>query len=328
MKFLQAILLILFASYAWAAKKTSTGAGTPAGFIQLQGFKALDIGCGSEGDVCAVGTDHLLYCYDFNNDKWDQIPLPEEITNVTAVDVDDDGKIYIVAECGIFFLDCNDKWVRLPGSGRDIGVGANFDVYKIGNDLGSSGDNDYIRYIGNSTGSNETGGNTTNGNSHYGVWKLFCECDCNCICTRQCLRFRRFTFNVCEVLKKKCYWFRAGVFGVAVDVFPNGDAAVVDKAGHIYIVNGLTFDVVQIADLPNNLNAIDVTVGNNGVLYVNASNGKIYSYNFGNNTYTLVTSVPSYNINSQRICASAYDLLWFVDNTSRVTTSARFGYIG
>ena len=38
-------------------------------FINL-GFPAIDIGVGAEGDVAVVGTDNLVYVYDFMAEDW------------------------------------------------------------------------------------------------------------------------------------------------------------------------------------------------------------------------------------------------------------------
>lgn len=315
MKFFKPILLILLATFALAAQKqddtkvstTNTAAvgfslTTLVTFIKLD-FAAFDVGCGSEGDVCAVGTNRKLYCYDFVQDKWDHIPGNDEISDIIAVDVDDDGKVYIVALCGIYYLDCYDKWIKLPGSGKDIGVGVNFEVWKIGNDKESESSN------------------------NYGVWKLFCECDCNCICSRICLRFRKLSFNVCEpIVRRKCYWFRAGVYGVAVDVSPNGSAAVVKADGSVYIVDGLTFETSKLEpSLPSPVKAVDVTYGNTGRLFVTGSDGKIYKYDEINKKWVVVTEAT---VPGVRICGTAYDHLFYTaKDTGFIYTSARFDYI-
>jgi hypothetical protein len=271
MRLIKPILLILLATFALASNAKAEPLDTPLAspdtntfgffststtFIKLD-FAARDIGCGSEGDVCAVGIDKLLYCYDLVNDKWDHIPTNEEIGDIIAVDVDDDGRIYILTICATFVFECDNRWHKLPGTGRDIGVGVNFDVWKVGNDKETP-------FTGN-----------------YGVWKLFCECDCNCICSRICIRFRKISFSVCDpIVKKRCHWFRADVYGVAIDVFPNGDAALVKANGKVYIVNAITFEAVEVvASNSSSINAVDVTVGNDGVIIVTTVNGDLYRYN-------------------------------------------------
>jgi hypothetical protein len=317
MKFFKPILLILLATFALASTaKTSdnelaTGSQTFGGFVNYVAFikldfAAYDVGCGSEGDVCAVGINKKLYCYDFVQNKWDLIPTNEEITEVLAVDVDDDGRIYIIAQCGIYFFDCTDKWVKLPGSGKDIGVGVNFDVWKIGTDKESAT------------------------SPNYGLWKLFCDCKCDCVCTRLCLRFRKLNFFICDPIeKRKCIWFRADVYGVAVDVYPNGDAALVKADGKVFIVDAMTFDVKEVVAVNNPaIKAVDVTVGNNGVLIITSDAGKVYKYDTTLNKWIEI-SVP---VPGVRICASAYDIPFYTakntDPTKQyVYTAARYDYI-
>ena len=270
-------------------------------------FPAYDIGCGSEGNICAVGINGKLFCYDFVTDSWDQVNANEEILNISAVDVDDDGKIYIIAQCGIYYLDCFDHWVKLPGTGKDIGVGVNFDVYKIGTDVSGS----------------------LSSKKNYGVWKLFCECDCNCTCSRICIRFRKLTLNICEpVIKKRCFWFRVDLYGTAVDVFPNGDAAVVRENGDVYIVDGKTLEVRKLLCY-SYVKANDVTVGNDGVLYISTDSGSIMKFNFYKHIWEQVKEIEG---KADRICASAYNILWYtkldnIDYKKEIFTSARYDYL-
>jgi len=274
--------------------ETSTPTATKVTFIKLD-FEAIDIGCGSEGDICAVGTDKQLYCYDFSMDEWNKIPLNEEITSIIRVDVDDDGKIYIIAECGIFYLDCDDSWVRLPGTGRDIGVGANFDVWKIGKD--KHGENG-------------------------GVWKLFCECNCNCTCKRVCLRYQKLNFFVCSsIVIKKCYWFRADIHGINIDVFPNGDAAVVSENGKVYIVDGKSFSVSNLF-AENHVHAVDITVSNDGIIYITDKNEKIYRYDYDRKKWKLIREAT---VKGKRLCSSAFSHIWYIHK--HIYTSAIPGYI-
>lgn len=318
MKFLRPILLILLATFALAAQNekvlsenmstansaVGTSTYTFVTFTKMD-FAAFDVGCGSEGDVCAISPKKDLYCYKYSEDKWEQIPLHDEISDLVAVDVDDDGKIYVCALCGCFYLDCHNKWIKLPGTGKDIGVGVNFQVWKIGNDKEKDSHN-------------------------YGVWKLFCECDCDCICSRICVRFRSYSFNVCDpVVRRKCHWFRAGIYGVAVDVHPDGSAAVVKEDGSVHIVDGMTFEVSPLLSLPSGAKALDVTYGNTGRLFVTASDGNIYKYNVDEKKWDIVEDVP---VPGLRICGTAYDHIFFTakdeDLTKRyIYTSALHDYL-
>lgn len=323
MKILRPLLVILLATFALAAKLTpggeesltltTTTTDKPFEFTKLD-FVAKEVGCGSEGDVCAVGINGELYCHNFVENKWEHIPLSEEISGIIAVDVDDEAKIYVLTKCASFVLDCKDQWNRLPGTGRDIGVGVNFEVWKIGNDK-------------------ENPDNTDPKKDNFGVWKLFCESDCNCICSRICLRFRKLTFNICEpVLKKKCHWFRAEVYGVAIDVHPNGNAAVVKADGSVWIVKASDFSSYKLDVKPSG-KAVDITYSNNGVLYITLDNGHIWRYNEDilppGEKWTEVTqaTVPGF-----RICGTAYDHIYYTASDTDVNkqfiyTSTRFDYL-
>jgi len=326
MKFFKSILLMFLASVALSSQQPLTDAvvenpiGNQVGLAappsdQLQvghkpikyitfintNFPAFDVGCSSEGDICVVGSDRRVYCYDFIEDKWESVPLADEITEVIAIDMDDDGKIYIIAKCGIFLLDCYDKWNKLPGYGIDIGVGVNFDVWKIGSD----------KHI-----------------HDHGVWKLFCECDCNCTCSRICLRFRKHKFIICEpVIKKRCYWFRADIHGKRVDVTPEGDAIVVNEAGHVYRVDGKTFEVNRVIALGRQINAEDCTVSNYGTIYCTDKSGDIFV--FDDKRWKKIREAE---VNGKRICASALDHIWYTkktfdDHPGDVYTSAIHDYV-
>jgi hypothetical protein len=268
-------------------------------FVKLD-FKAIDIGCGSEGDICAVGIDSALYCYDFMANNW--ILFPTELSDISRVDVDDDGTVYIIAECGIYYLDCYYRWNKLPGRGKDIGVGVNFDVYKIGLD-------EHI----------------CDKKTNYGVWKLICDCPCKCDCTRPCMRFRFQKLDFClpnEV--RKCFWFRVDGWGVSIDVFPNGEAVVVQANGDVHLVDYLgTF-----RSLDNKFIALDVTVGNNGVIYASATDGTIYKRldSSSNTKWDKIKELTK--LDAGRLCASAYDQIWYINTKNdHVYTGSRYNYV-
>jgi len=182
-------------------------------------------------------------------------------------------------------------------TGVDIGVGVNNEVWKIGGE--KIGDN-------------------------WGVWKLYCYCDCTCFCYRYCLRFRKhFYQNYCNPQnRKKCYWNRADLYGINIDVYPDGDAAVVKADGKVYRVDCKEFTATQ---LGTNINALDVTVSNHGIVYVTEKNtGKIYKYDEATQTWILVNDVPN---RAKRLCSSAYDLLWYIRRSNKdVWTSAIYGF--
>lgn len=297
--FFKLSLLLLIIAYSAAEAITTTKIIEVFTKLNQQG---LDIACGSEGDMCVAALDGTLQCYDFYRDEWEAIPLNEEISSISRVDIDDDGKILVVTDCAIYELLCDNTWNRLPGTAKDIGVGVNFDVWKIGTDLEGK---------------------------NYGVWKLFCECDCNCTCSRVCLRFRKLSFMVCKpVLKRKCHWFRAEIRGINIDVFPNGDAAVVNADGNIFIVDAKTFEhkPLELKVIPSiSVKAVDITVGNNGVIYVTGDDKKIYKYDPVNKDWIWISDAT---VDALRICASAFDLPTYVGSPGNwIYTSTRPGYL-
>ena len=336
MNLLKLIMLFALTSLSFSAD----GDGT---FINL-GFPAKDIGVGSEGDVCVVGTDGEVYCYDFMDDDWVRFQT-RNINGIQRLDVDGDGTIYIVSDCGIYYLDCENRWVQLPGTATDIGVGVDFTVWKIGTDK--------IEV-------NVDGDVTTN----YGVWKLICDCECLCICRRRCIRFRLRDYNPCPdgTTPPKCYWFRTDGYGINIDVFPNGDAIIaVDLTTSATALAHTTLKQVDHHGMYFrdyecggnkfiNYYANDVTVGNTGVVYVSTKSDLLIKCD-KNNAWQQINliEVDTYDSNTctdtllpNRISAGPYNQVWFTHKASgtytvgnncekliynMVYTSSRFLYV-
>lgn len=274
---------------------------TKSTFVKLD-FSAIDIGCGSEGDICAVGIDSILYCYDFMANNWIRFST-EEISDITRVDVDDDGTVYVIADCGIYYLDCFNRWIKLPGRGKDVGVGVNFDVYKIGLD-------EHI----------------CEGKTNYGIWKLFCDCTCKCDCTRICMRFRFQKIDFCIPSEiRKCFWFRVDGWGVNIDVFPNGEAVVVQANGDVHLVDFAgSFRSLQ----NNKFTAVDVTVGNNGVIYASSTTGDIWKRLDSSVSAKWELKDELKKRDAKRLCASAYDQIWYINKSDKhVYTGSRYKYV-
>ena len=76
-------------------------------------FKARDVGTGAEGDVYVVGSDGLLYIYDFISDTYILIDSPE-IPTLARVDTDSDATPYVITTSvgQIYYLNCNNQWVH------------------------------------------------------------------------------------------------------------------------------------------------------------------------------------------------------------------------
>ena len=315
----------------------------PGTFINL-GFPAIDIGVGSEGDVCVVSTDNYVYCYDFMEDDW-TLMATRDIEAINRLDVDDDGTVYVISPCGIYYLDCENRWVKLPGKGTDIGVGTDFTVWKLGDDVYNIKRTLICNY------------------TNYGVWKLICDCECLCICRRRCIRFRLRFYDPCPGARPpKCYWFRTDGYGINIDVFPNGDAAIsvyhwdrhyttVKTVDH----HGKYFRDYKCGTSYFDKTTGDITVGNTGVVYVvergtGNNNGRVWKCDGQTQQWQLVAMVGIVNytptncnnkIFADRISAGPYNQYWFVHKKAtiesqycddlksfKVYTSSVFEYVG
>jgi hypothetical protein len=284
-------------------------------FINL-GFPAIDIGVGSEGDVCVVSTDNYVYCYEFMEDNW-TLMATRNIEAINRLDVDDDGTIYVISRCGIYYLDCENRWVKLPGKGTDIGVGTDFTVWKLGDDL-----------------YNITRIRPRTKFPNYGVWKLICDCECLCICRRRCIRFRLRFYDPCPGARApKCYWFRTDGYGINIDVFPNGDAIIsVNHWNRRYTTvktvnhHGMYFRDYQCGGRDFPVLSGDITVGNTGVVYAveksgnNSKNGRVWkchqnrfwrlTFMQGVRFYTGINCTTT--LFADRISAGPYNQYWFI----------------
>lgn len=326
-------LTLLFTLVAFGSTLTITSLFTNTG------FPALDIGVNSEGEVAVVGTDNNVYRHDFMDEDWIKIDT-KGIRKITRIDMDGDGRIYIASECGIYYLDCENRWIRLPGSATDIGVGVDFTVWKIGTDeikVKKSPNNSLKPYL------------------NYGVWKLICDCKCLCICRRYCIRFRLRSINPCPPEGNdppKCYWFRTEGYGINIDVYPNGDAAIAVKHNKFHTTvktvnhQGMYFRDLQCGGKNYPLLANDITVGNTGVVYVTTTGGLIYKCDkdshwvkivlYQNKIYTSGACCKR-DLKANRISAGPFNQMWFTHKviktkckklmSNMVYTSSRFDYI-
>jgi len=214
-------------------------------------FQALDIGVGADGDAIAVGTDGKVYSYNFNANTWSQLDGDSEMLNIIRVDVDDQGTPYLVGSVGgISYLSCYNNWVQLPGCATDIGVGRGSEIWRIGCDKKGANRQD------------------------FGIWKLFCECECQCGCERKCIRFRPSKYvNNPNGDKRKCYWNKIEGAGVKIDVHPNGNPYIINKAGSIFKYDSDSYDFTPVSGIL----AKDITLSNDGVLYaVGKGDNRVY----------------------------------------------------
>ena len=316
----------------------------------------IDIGCGGEGDMYGIGVQNDLHLYDFNNDMWNLVPLGENISNnLIRVDVDKDGTPFVVTLCGIYYLDNRNNWVKLPGSGMDIGVGVNKDVYMVGGaklnyQETTFGPNKVVVEPSDVLNKCKTGKCTTTINTNYGLWKLICKSE------GELNRLRSQTLKVEAQLGQNyrdCFWFRLEGDGIAVDVLPNGNAVIARAQGGVWIydLKENSFTQLPISDIENSklMKAIDVTVGNHSIIYAvsskddktltNNEGGRIYRYNESETRWDdlkiksdLGTGVAE-DIYVRRVCVSAYEQVSFIRYSQKnledkqVFTSTRFSFL-
>jgi len=254
------------------------------------GFGGHDVGVGSEGDIYVVGLDGRLYQYNFLTNFYTFVEGDYELTLITRVDVDDDGTPYVIANCGqIFYLNCYNHWIQLPGCGTDIGVGRGFDVWKIGCDARVGG---------------------------FGIWKLFCKSKCKCNCGRQCIRFRvlRYTAKLAGDVRK-CYWYRIDGSGLRIDVHPDGNPYVINSDNTIFRYNGIDWNAIT------GFRARDLTLSNEGLLLaagIDARIGRVLNESTGS---WLILSGAALEIS-----AGPYSQPTVVSTDKNVYTSTKLGF--
>lgn len=90
------------------------------------GPKLQDIGIGADGSVWAVGQDKTIWKYE-NYGEWVLYPGA-----ALRVSVDSQGIPWVIGSTETFWRWQETAWVQIPGSGIDIGVGANDVVYAVG----------------------------------------------------------------------------------------------------------------------------------------------------------------------------------------------------
>jgi len=213
------------------------------------------------------------------------------MTNISRVDVDDDGTPYVITSCGkIYYLNCQNHWVMLPGCGTDIGVGRGNDVWKIGCDSRAGG---------------------------YGIWKLFCKEKSKCSGERSCNRWRnnKYTITMGEGEKKKCYWYRIEGGAARIDVHPDGNPWVSTDAGYIYGYDSVNWHFIQ------GILAMDLTVSNEGMLFVAGSDNSIWSLEN-------VDSMSWANINGSAMAISAgpYSQPWIIGADKNAYSTSKMGF--
>jgi hypothetical protein len=253
-------------------------------------FQGHDIGTSPEGDVYVVGMDGKLYYYNFLANMYTLVEGDIDIPAIARVDVDADGTPYVVCTCGqVYYLNCYNHWVQLPGCGTDIGVGRAGDIWKIGCDDRAGG---------------------------YGIWKLHCKCKCKCNCERSCMRFRPMHYSAGATGdQRKCFWYRIEGGATRVDVAPDGNPWVVTHDGVVYGYDGVNWLRV------NGVLGRDITVSNDSMVMVAGLDAAIYSLQNANTSQWISLSGSALEIS-----AGPFSQPWVCAVDNYAYTTAKFEY--
>jgi hypothetical protein len=295
--FFLAILGVTFTmSSKIGKKKTLTGIQMLTSNIQTfeinwhnTGFQGNDVGCGSQGDIYVVGLDGRLWFYNFLNDFYTVVEGDIPIPAISRVDVNSDGTPYVVTSCGtMYYLNCNNRWIQLPGCGTDVGVGRGNEVWKIGCDDRAGG---------------------------YGIWKLICISTYRDESQRECTRFRPSKYQSDLQENPSCIWYRIEGGAVRIDVDNKGNPWVLNAEHVLHGYDGINWLRVD------GVLAQDLTVSNDDLVLVAALNGKIY---VAQNPYTNLWIQLSGS--GTQICASCFSQPWVVGNDNYIMTTTKFDF--
>lgn len=254
-------------------------------------FSASDIGVGAEGDVYVVGLDTKLYSYNFLKNCYEFVEGDYELTQITRVDVDDDGTPYVIANSGqLYYLNCHNHWVQLPGCGTDIGVGRGNEVWKIGCDARAGG---------------------------FGIWKLFCKAKSNCGSERNCNRWRnnKYTAKLGEGEKSRCYWYRVEGGAIKIDVHPDGNPWVATDAGYVYGYDSINWHHIQ------GVLARDISVSNEGMVFAAGVDFTMWALE---NVDTMTWAGLSGT--GMEVSAGPYSQPWSIGSDKNIWSTSKMGF--
>jgi hypothetical protein len=256
--------------------------------------RALDLGVGAEGDVYIVGIDGRVYEYQFTTNRWILVNAREELLGAVRIDVNYEGTPYAVTVSGeIYYLSCENIWIKLPGCAKDIAAGRSGNVFKLGCQ------------------------NKING---YDIYRLICKCKCKC--RYGCKRYRFISIenynNFNDAYIPRCDWFRVEAEGTSIDVQNNGWPVVTRSSGYIYSYDGNEWKQL------GNLKATDVAVSNENVLFAVGEDKNLYKAdNLVNPQFTLVNLD---NLQVTGVSSGPFSLPFIIARDGYVLTSAKNEY--
>jgi len=249
-----------------------------------------DVGIGAGGHLFLIKSDGKLY---FLSSKGkiksliDVTPLGYEI-RLNKVAVDSFGTPFVIdVEGNILFLNTKNKWKRLPGCAKDIAVGINRILWKIGCDEREGG---------------------------YGVWKLICT---SCEFRNKYLQpaylhiYSQQSFDYVDSLNKNINrnWHRVEGYGQKVAVNSEGNPWVIRNNNEIY-----AYDTNKWRLIPGFL-AEQISISNEGVLFgigKNFSIGRLVCPKLG--TWQILSGTAS------DISVGAYSIPFIINTNSNLQT--------
>lgn len=278
-------------------------------------FSAVDIGVGSKGDVFTIGIDKNLYFYDFKMNQFILIEKDYKLKekNFMRLDIDENGIPFVVTEdLEIYYYSDKGKWIHLPGCARDIGIGKNFNLWKIGCNeeiegygiwslFCFNGEKNYVNNkYDNYKAGNENLNNIKNGGAKSVPYLIYEKLNNEKKMKSTSNHYRRHKYQVNNKdstqinykLKKQnevysdgnskeeytdCFWLKSDAAGMRIDVGENGFPVIADKGGNLKILNlnkkkTFYFEGVKVRDL---------TVSNDGIIFATDFNDfSIYKLSF------------------------------------------------
>jgi hypothetical protein len=282
-----------------------------------------DLGVNPEGIIIAVGLDNELYEYAFAEDVFVSMEVEYEISNMWRVDINYDGIIYVITRCGdTYYLDCERRWVKLPGCAIDIGAGRSGEIYKIGCEKPE-----------------ECKASTfpVKPSSPF-VFKLICICTCKCCCRRCKFFIKKYHYKTCEPAEKRfCYWINLpndvkDTFGntvkfTRIDAKFTGFPIVTDGLKRVYeFFGGDENKFKLIYTTPLNFSPInDIASDNDGNDFFST---KIASYIItGATSQTRIVDTRSLFKGASDISVGPYGMITFIGiNDKKMYTVSKLGF--
>jgi len=283
-----------------------------------------DVGVSSEGIIVGAGLDGVVYEYAFAEEAFHALVPDYQVSNIWRLDINYDGIIYVITRCGdTYYLDCEKRWVKLPGCAIDIGAGRSGEIYKIGCEESSTCSAPNLPCNGERK-------------SPY-VYKLICSCNCKC-CDRRCKVFlKKYEYKTCEPAEKRiCYWIKLPLLirengnfveFTRIDVKNTGFPITTNGSKNVYEFKGGDVNEWESIYFGNNRGPIlDVASDNEGNDFFSDSNGSYIITGATSATEITTTLFPN-GKGASDLSAGPYGIISFIEKTtSSLFTTAKQNY--